>query len=172
MTRLGGYFLGGIYIFFSESNDALNCFFAFLIAFGFLLASREISPFIEQSNNTLAFVAQLVIMLVFLGGFILASSPFEFDPSVWGWLLFLFAIFAAALAIWFQYKYGSAQLELQASHAPFAAMCAHTCSHHVTAPMPSMRGFRLMRCVFGCAWCSCAGPRSSSSWSTSSETPS
>ena len=52
-------------------------------------------------------------MLVFFGGFILAAKPFDYDPSMWGWLLFLFAISAAALATWFQYKYGSIQLEMQ-----------------------------------------------------------
>ena len=95
--------LGGLFVFFSEANDALNCWWAFLIAFVFYQILRETQPFVEPSNNTLAVVAQLVIMLLFLAGFILSVQPFDYDPNMWGWILFLTGIAVVTLALWFQY---------------------------------------------------------------------
>ena len=47
-------------------------------------------------------MAQLVIMLLFLGGFILSVQPFDYDPAIWGWILFLTGIFVVTLALWYQ----------------------------------------------------------------------
>ena len=94
--------LGGLFVFYSEANDALNCWWSFLIAFLFYVIFRETQPYVDPTNNTLAVVAQLVIMLLFLGGFILSVQPFDYDPSIWGWILFLTGIFVVTLALWFQ----------------------------------------------------------------------
>ena len=94
--------LGGLFVFYSEANDALNCWWSFLIAFLFYVVFRETQPYVDPTNNTLAVVAQLVIMLLFLGGFILSVQPFDYDPSIWGWILFLTGIFVVTLALWFQ----------------------------------------------------------------------
>ena len=75
---------------------------------------RETQPFVEPSNNALASVAQLVIMLVFLGGFVLSIPSFGIDnPDFWGWLLFLLGVSVVGLALWFQYRFGSSFLEMQ-----------------------------------------------------------
>ena len=74
---------------------------------------RESQPFVESSNNTLMVVSQLVIMLIFLSGFILSVQPFRYDPNVWGYILFFTGIFVVILAFWFQYRYGSSFLEMQ-----------------------------------------------------------
>ena len=105
--------LGGMYVFFKESDDAVNSFVAFLIAFVFYMILRESTPFVEASNNTLAAVAQICIVLVFLGGFLLSSRPFDFDPDIWGWLLCLLAAFIIVAMLWYQYRYGNAALELE-----------------------------------------------------------
>ena len=105
--------LGGLFVFYSEANDALNCWWSFLIAFLFYVIFRETQPYVDPTNNTLAVVAQLVIMLLFLGGFILSVQPFDYDPAIWGWILFLTGIFVVTLALWFQYRYGSNYLEMQ-----------------------------------------------------------
>ena len=52
-------------------------------------------------------------MLLFLGGFILSVQPFDYDPAIWGWILFLTGIFVVTLALWYQYRYGSNYLEMQ-----------------------------------------------------------
>ena len=63
---------------------------------------NQAQPYVEPTNNTLAVVAQLVIMLLFLGGFILSVQPFDYDPAIWGWILFLTGIFVVTLALWYQ----------------------------------------------------------------------
>ena len=108
--------LGGVYIFFSNS-DSVNCFVAFIIALTFFFIIREVMPFVSQTDNTLLIVAQLQIILTFIGGFLLAGRPFELDESLLGWVLLLFDLLLVMVAIWMQYKHGSTavQIELQVS---------------------------------------------------------
>ena len=106
--------LGGVYIFFSNS-DAINCFASFVVALIFFFIIREVMPFVSQNDNTLLIVAQLQIILTFIGGFLLAGRPFELDESLLGWALLLFDLAVVMVAVWMQYKHGSAsvQTELQ-----------------------------------------------------------
>ena len=108
--------LGGVYIFFSNS-DSVNCFVAFIIALIFFFIIREVMPFVAHNDNTLLNVAQLQIILTFIGGFLLAGRPFELDESLLGWVLLLFDLLLVMVAIWMQYKHGSTavQIELQVS---------------------------------------------------------
>ena len=106
--------LGGVYIFFSNS-DAVNCFASFVVALIFFFIIREVMPFVSQTDNTLLIVAQLQIILTFIGGFLLAGRPFELDESLLGWVLLLFDLAVVLVAVWMQHKHGSStvQTELQ-----------------------------------------------------------
>ena len=68
-------------------------------------------PFVSHTDNTLLVVAQLQIVLTFLAGFLLAGEPFDIDKSVLGWGLLLVDLVVVAVAVWMQYKHGSAALE-------------------------------------------------------------
>ena len=72
-------------------------------------------PFVAHNDNTMLIVAQLQIILTFIGGFLLAGRPFELDESLLGWALLLFDLLLVMVAIWMQYKHGSTavQIELQ-----------------------------------------------------------
>ena len=126
--------LGGVYIFFSNS-DAINCFASFIVALIFFFIIREVMPFVSQADNTLLIVAQLQIILTFIGGFLLAGRPFELDESLLGWALLLFDLAVVMVAVWMQHKHGSATVrtELQVLHAhTLHTLCmhaTHTCVH-------------------------------------------
>ena len=102
--------LGGIYVFFSDS-DSVKCFVAFVVSLVFFVFIRETMPFVSHTDNTLLVVAQLQIVLTFLAGFLLAGEPFDIDKSVLGWGLLLVDLVVVAVAVWMQYKHGSAALE-------------------------------------------------------------
>ena len=128
--------LGGVYIFFSDS-DAINCFISFIIALIFFFIIREVMPFVSQNDNTLLIVAQLQIILTFIGGFLLAASPFELDESLLGWALLLFDLAVVMVAVWMQYKHGSAsvQTELQVMWDIWAALHTLTLSMHTACTL-------------------------------------
>jgi hypothetical protein len=119
--------LGGVYIFFSNS-DSVNCFISFVIALIFFFIIRETMPFVSHNDNTLLIVAQLQIVLTFCGGFLLASQPFGLDESLLGWILLIFDLGVVIVAVWMQYKHGSASVrtELQVWWAMLAALHTHT----------------------------------------------
>ena len=119
--------LGGVYIFFSNS-DSVNCFISFVIALVFFFIIRKTMPFVSHNDNTLLIVAQLQIVLTFCGGFLLASRPFGLDESLLGWLLLLFDLGVVIVAVWMQYKHGSASVrtELQVWWAMLAALHTYT----------------------------------------------
>ena len=115
--------LGGVYIFFSNS-DSVNGFISFVIALIFFFIIRETMPFVSHTDNTLLIVAQLQIVLTFIGGFLLADRPFGLDESLLGWLLLIFDLGVVIVAVWMQYKHGSASVrtELQVWWAILAAL--------------------------------------------------
>ena len=107
--------LGGLYVFFAPGNDSINTFAAFAIALVFFIIIRETMPFVNPADNTLLIVAQLQIMITFLGGFLLSSEAFFIERALLGWALIIIDLGVVVVAVWMQYKYGSAsvQQELQ-----------------------------------------------------------
>ena len=90
----------------------------------------------RQADNTLLIVAQLQIILTFIGGFLLAGRPFELDESLLGWALLLFDLAVVMVAVWMQHKHGSATVrtELQVLHAHTLrkhCILVHTCCTHM-----------------------------------------
>ena len=85
-----------------------HTFAAFAIALVFFIIIRETMPFVNPADNTLIIVAQLQIVLTFLAGFLLSSEAFFIERALLGWALIIIDLGVVVVAVWMQYKYGSA----------------------------------------------------------------
>ena len=78
-----------------------------------LLVTREVSPYLTASINTLATASQWQLVFTFFAGVIIVGEPFAFDSLALGWILLLVNVVLIGLAIVMQLRSGSAIAETE-----------------------------------------------------------